>query len=65
MPQETEEEYLNRMIEENKFCRFSEGCKQRISVLGHDCKFCMQRYCQKHALPEVHGCGEICGKQAR
>lgn len=40
-------------------------CKQKTSMMGTSCEFCKQRFCFKHGLPEIHGCGEAVRKQER
>ncbi|XP_017865046.1 PREDICTED: DNA-binding protein SMUBP-2 [Drosophila arizonae] len=40
-------------------------CKTRTSLMGQDCEHCSKRFCFKHGLPEVHGCGEIKKREAR
>lgn len=40
-------------------------CKQKTNMMGTDCGFCRQRFCFKHGLPEIHGCGEAVKKQER
>ncbi|XP_017836772.1 DNA-binding protein SMUBP-2 [Drosophila busckii] len=32
-------------------------CKTKTSLMGQDCELCKKRFCFKHGLPEVHGCG--------
>lgn len=40
-------------------------CKQKTTMMGSDCGFCKQRFCFKHGLPEIHGCGEAVRRQER
>lgn len=40
-------------------------CKTKTSLMGQDCKHCNKRYCFKHGLPEVHGCGVEKKREAR
>ncbi|XP_055706439.1 DNA-binding protein SMUBP-2 [Phlebotomus papatasi] len=40
-------------------------CKQKTSLMGQDCSYCQKRFCFKHGLPEVHGCGEAIKKDER
>lgn len=37
-------------------CDFAR-CRTKTSLIGQDCSLCEQRFCMKHQLPEVHGCG--------
>ncbi|XP_030387248.1 DNA-binding protein SMUBP-2 [Scaptodrosophila lebanonensis] len=41
----------------DNLCDFAR-CKAKTSLMGQDCGHCRKRFCFKHALPEVHGCGE-------
>ncbi|GAB0097126.1 DNA-binding protein SMUBP-2 [Sergentomyia squamirostris] len=41
------------------------SCKQKTSLMGQDCQYCKKRFCFKHGLPEVHGCGEAIKKDER
>eukprot|EP01094_Clydonella_sp_ATCC50884_P008745 TRINITY_DN18293_c0_g1_i1.p1 TRINITY_DN18293_c0_g1~~TRINITY_DN18293_c0_g1_i1.p1 ORF type:complete len:403 (-),score=98.31 TRINITY_DN18293_c0_g1_i1:84-1217(-) len=40
-------------------------CKERVGASGFVCKFCKEKYCIRHGLPEVHGCGKAAKKDAR
>lgn len=40
-------------------------CRSKTTLIGHDCPLCTQRFCMKHRLPEVHGCGGSAKKQER
>lgn len=40
-------------------------CKQKTNMMGTDCGFCKQRFCFKHGLPEIHGCGDAVRRQER
>ncbi|XP_053694983.1 DNA-binding protein SMUBP-2 [Sabethes cyaneus] len=40
-------------------------CKQKTNMMGTSCEFCRQRFCFRHGLPEVHGCGDAVRKQER
>lgn len=33
--------------------------------MGQNCELCKSRYCMKHSLAEVHGCGEAIKKKER
>jgi len=61
--------FLDKLIEENKFCCFvsEKGIKCSVNVqnIGHNCKFCTGRFCLKHNLPEEHGCEEAAKKAAK
>uniref|UniRef100_A0A182N522 AN1-type domain-containing protein n=1 Tax=Anopheles dirus TaxID=7168 RepID=A0A182N522_9DIPT len=45
-------------------CDFK-GCKQKTNLVGTDCSFCKDRFCFRHSLPEVHGCGEAVKRKER
>lgn len=45
-------------------CDFSR-CRTKTSLIGQDCALCKQRFCMKHQLPEVHGCGGAIKKTER
>lgn len=40
-------------------------CKEKTTLMGLDCAFCKKRFCFKHGLPEVHGCGEAVKQEER
>lgn len=40
-------------------------CRHKTTIIGHDCNLCEQRFCMKHLLPEVHGCGGAVKKTER
>uniref|UniRef100_A0A8D8JF91 DNA-binding protein SMUBP-2 n=1 Tax=Culex pipiens TaxID=7175 RepID=A0A8D8JF91_CULPI len=40
-------------------------CKQKTNMMGSNCGFCKQRFCFKHGLPEIHGCGEEVKRKER
>lgn len=45
-------------------CDF-QRCRVKTSLIGQDCRLCKQRFCMKHQLPEVHGCGNAIKKTER
>lgn len=45
-------------------CDF-EKCKTKTNLVGQDCNHCKKRFCFKHNLPEIHGCGEAVKKEER
>ncbi|XP_058062931.1 DNA-binding protein SMUBP-2 [Anopheles bellator] len=45
-------------------CDFK-GCKQKTNLVGTDCIYCRERFCFKHSLPEIHGCGEAVKRKER
>lgn len=45
-------------------CDFNR-CPKKTSLIGQDCTLCKQRFCMKHQLPEVHGCGGAIKKTER
>lgn len=48
----------------DNLCDFK-SCKTATSLMGLDCCHCKKRFCFKHGLPEVHGCGEAIKKDER
>ncbi|EAT42120.1 AAEL006313-PA [Aedes aegypti] len=68
LPSEAVEKNLDNVLEAVKTvdqtCDFKR-CKQKTNMMGSDCGFCKQRYCFKHGLPEIHGCGEAVKRQER
>lgn len=40
-------------------------CKAKTGLMFMDCGHCKQRFCFKHGLPEVHGCGDAIKRQER
>ncbi|XP_058447674.1 DNA-binding protein SMUBP-2 [Malaya genurostris] len=68
LPCTTVEQNLDHVLEAVKTvdqtCDFKR-CKQKTNMMGSNCDFCKQRFCFKHGLPEIHGCGEAVRKQER
>lgn len=68
LPSETVDQNLDNVLEAVKTvdqtCDFKR-CKQKTNMMGSNCGFCKQRFCFKHGLPEIHGCGEAVKKQER
>ncbi len=58
------DELLDMFKKSNDECGFK-GCKTLTKTLGQNCDFCRNRFCLKHSLAEVHGCGDEAKKQAR
>ncbi len=58
------DELLDMFQKSNDTCCFK-GCKVLTKTLGQNCDFCPNRFCLKHSLAEIHGCGEEAKKQAR
>ncbi|XP_037950082.1 DNA-binding protein SMUBP-2-like [Teleopsis dalmanni] len=58
------DEVLTAVKTVDNMCDFPR-CKTKTSLIGQDCEHCRKRYCFKHALPEVHGCGEAIKKNER
>ena len=34
------------------------GCKEKVTMIGHDCIHCNKRFCIKHCSMESHCCKE-------
>lgn len=50
------DEVLKTVRQLDNTCDFGR-CRMKTSLIGQDCTLCQQRFCMKHQLPEVHGCG--------
>ena len=48
----------------NTVCNY-EKCKEYTTTLGQNCEFCRRRFCLKHHIAEVHGCGSAAKSSAR
>ncbi|KAM8968612.1 DNA-binding protein SMUBP-2 [Sarcophilus harrisii] len=55
---------ISAAIKADSTCGFS-GCKASVVTLGQLCPHCAHRFCLRHHIPEVHGCGEKARAQAR
>ena len=51
-------------MKENVSCG-SSGCKESTAIMGQNCPFCARRFCLRHHIPEVHGCGGAAKARAR
>lgn len=51
------DEVLSAVMEVDNLCDYAR-CKAKTKLIGETCAFCNKRFCFKHNLPEVHGCGE-------
>ncbi|CAF0704160.1 unnamed protein product [Brachionus calyciflorus] len=58
------DELLTMFQKSNDVCNF-QGCKVLVKTLGQNCEFCRNRFCLKHSLAEMHGCGDEARAQAR
>lgn len=48
----------------DNICKY-QNCRTKISLFGDVCKYCTDKFCFKHNLPEVHGCEEMARKTER
>ena len=68
LKKEPGDEDLDALLAEMKLadstCKF-QNCPKNVSLLGVLCQFCKERYCTKHSVAEVHGCGEVAKLQSR
>lgn len=68
IPTNVIENNLDNILEDvrqlDNTCDFSR-CRTKTTYIGQDCALCKQRYCMKHQLPEVHGCGGAIKKVER
>lgn len=58
------DEVLTAVREVDNLCDYGR-CKAKTTLIGETCKYCNKRFCFKHNLPEVHGCGEAAKTQTR
>lgn len=58
------DDVLHTVRQLDNTCDFAR-CKVKTSLIYQDCKLCDQRFCMKHQLPEVHGCGGAARKTER
>lgn len=58
------DEVLQTVRQLDNTCDFSR-CRTKTSLIGQDCTLCQQRFCMKHQLPEIHGCGGAIKKEQR
>ncbi|XP_012521067.1 PREDICTED: DNA-binding protein SMUBP-2 [Propithecus coquereli] len=55
---------VSAAIRADNTCGLAE-CAASIAILGQFCQLCGRRYCFRHHLPEIHGCGERARAHAR
>lgn len=58
------DEVLSAVKEVDARCDFDK-CKTKTNLIGQDCNLCKKRFCFKHNLPEIHGCGTAVKKEER
>lgn len=62
------DELIAKVMASDRTCGF-EKCNEKLHTalagIGGPCPFCKRGFCFKHALPEVHGCGDEARTQAR
>lgn len=58
------DDVLTAVKEVDNLCDY-QRCKAKTTLMGQDCDHCKKRFCFKHGLPEVHGCGEAVKKEER
>lgn len=58
------DEVLKTVRQLDNTCDFGR-CRTKTSLIGQDCTLCQQRFCMKHHLFEVHGCGGAVKKEQR
>ncbi|XP_061397942.1 DNA-binding protein SMUBP-2 [Musca vetustissima] len=58
------DDVLTAVKDVDNLCDYAR-CKAKTSLMGQNCDHCQKRYCFKHGLPEVHGCGEAAKKTER
>jgi len=62
--EEDVDQVLSQFHKLDKLCSYT-TCKTVLSLLGQQCQFCVRRFCLRHFMPEVHGCGDAVRRQAR
>jgi predicted nucleic acid binding AN1-type Zn finger protein len=50
---------INTSLSKKQKC-FNEGCNKRPAKIVGDCKYCNNKFCSAHRLPEIHFCKNIC-----
>jgi ATP-dependent RNA/DNA helicase IGHMBP2 len=64
-----DDDFLDALIAQNKRCFYLingiQPCTNNVEVLGIVCKFCEQKFCTKHVLAEIHGCGDRASEDAK
>lgn len=58
------DDVLTAVKDVDNLCDFTR-CKTKTNLMGQNCDYCSKRFCFKHGLPEVHGCGEAAKKNER
>lgn len=58
------DEVLKNIEKIDNTCCFVK-CKTKTSDFAIECKYCGNRFCTSHGLPEIHGCGEAVRKDER
>lgn len=58
------DEVLKTVRQLDNTCDFGR-CRTKTSLIFQDCTLCQQRFCMKHQLPEIHGCGGAIKKEQR
>lgn len=58
------DEVLKTVRQLDNTCDFGR-CRTKTSLIGQDCTLCLSRFCMKHQLPEIHGCGGAIKKEQR
>lgn len=59
-----DDELLDAAIKLSGICHHP-GCKENVKLIHSDCQYCLERFCMKHALAEIHGCGDKARAAAR
>ncbi|XP_055856631.1 DNA-binding protein SMUBP-2 [Episyrphus balteatus] len=58
------DDVLTAVKEVDNLCDY-QRCKTKTNLMGQNCDHCKKRFCFKHGLPEVHGCGEAVKQEER
>ena len=63
-PEEDFDALIASAMQMNSSCH-SPRCKENATILGQNCMYCVKRFCLKHHMAEMHGCGAAAKSHAR
>lgn len=55
---------IDKVKKIDNVCSFLK-CKTKVQDFSIHCKYCNNRFCTTHGLPEIHGCGEAVRRDER
>merc|ERR1719354_243210 len=62
--EKNDDELLEQAAMDQSKCPVSK-CSVSVAMVGQCCQLCNMKFCFKHLLPEVHGCGELAKVKSR